>query len=215
MIRNVLWFLGGVVVLFGGLMTWPKERTLLLSAIGVAEPRALPSPGSGSNIRVVGGSIKVKIGKYDWSVDSATQLVVSNADAQSFELENVSAQMNGAPTDVTYPNLGPSWTIDDITQDMQGGNHGVEIQGSAGNGPGSGSATFTPIPSGDTFVPANDGNAKDRKYHDQHCMGDPQAKCDQETVTKILVTVGGAPMPDIWYCADKSGHCHVDIGDQP
>lgn len=207
MIRNVLLFLAGVVVSVGVLRVWPQGRAFFLGPLGPL------SPGPGSNIRVVGGSLTVRIGKKDsWSVDTPTKLTVNNVDAWSFALENVGETSTGNLIPVeSYPHMGDSWRIVDLAKDTQGGDHGVEIDIATGAAPAGGSVTFSVISGGDTLVQTGDSNA--RKFHDQNCPAEP-APCKLDKVDRILVYMDGSANPDTWYCRDKDGHCHLDVGDQ-
>jgi hypothetical protein len=212
MIRNVLLFLAGVVVAWGVVRVWPRAQTWLQSSW--VSPGVLPAP-LGSNIRVVGGSIHVKIGKYSWTADSPSQLTVNNVDAWSYELENVSEKPGGSPTNVLYVHRSDKWTIDVLVKDPQDPNRGVEILGVSGAAPADGTITFNPINGSDTFSQSNDPGTgpKDRKYHNSmaspHCPDSPD-RC--EKVDIIRVYVGGTGTPDTWYCVDPDRKCHVDIG---
>jgi hypothetical protein len=195
MIRNVLLFLAGLVVAVGVLYVWPYGRSLLFGG------------GSGnlptSGIRVVGGSLTAKLYGYTWSTDSPTQLGVTNADASSFALKNVSEKSGGTPKGISYSNVSGTWTIDEYVEDLQA-EPSVEIVGSPGATISSGTVTMTTNNSGDSFNKSN----SDRIYHNKNCPTDD--KCPKNKLKIIKVNVGGST--DTWYCADQDRKCHVYIG---
>jgi hypothetical protein len=207
MTRNLLLFLAGVVVALGVLKAWPEARTALFG----------PSnriPGSGSNIRVVGGSVRPKLRKDNWSVDLPNQLQVQNVDAWSYMLENVATKPGGPLVNVYYPHMSDSWTVDELVKDPQDPNRGVEVVGFAGATQATGRITFTLLNGGDKFGPSTESGGKpnDRQYYNSmsnaHCNVSPE-KC--EKVDRIVVKTQG--VQDLWYCVHKEGKCHVDIGD--
>lgn len=202
MIRNVLLFLAGVVVTLGLLYVWPHGRSLIFGLDMVVQP-----PGSG--IRVVGGSLTAHLvsNGYSWSTDLQTQLGVTNADASTVTLENVSEQPGGPKlSSVPYFNLSNRWTIVEYVKDTQDTKLALEIVGSPGVTISSGTVTLNTPNNGDSFRKSD----SDRIYHNKDCPSDD--KCPQNKVDRILVKVGG--VTDIWYCADNQGYCHVDIGGQ-
>ena len=210
MTRNLLLFLAGVVVALGVLKEWPQAREFLFGT----SSRSPLIPGSGSNIRVVGGSVRVKLRKYSWSVDLPNQLQVQNVDAWSYELENVASKPGGPLVNVYYAHMGDSWTVDEFVKDPQDPNRGVEVVGVAGATQVSGTVTLTLLNGADKFGPSNESPAKpnDRQYYNTmanvHCNGSP-GKC--EKLDRIVVKTQG--VEDLWYCVDKEGKCHLDIGD--
>src|SRR5271170_2142958 len=141
MTRNVLWFLAGFVVALGAVyvavrvhVQTSRGRMTLFDVI-VAD---LVNP-TGSPIRVVGGSITIEIPNGPDLSASTSQLVATNADAWAYQVINVSKDPKGAPETRTYTqNQRETWTIKEIVSDPQGG---VEITGTTGNNPASGTIT--------------------------------------------------------------------------
>jgi hypothetical protein len=103
MIRNVLLFLAGVVVALAVVYLVERQmvqsrpgETSLLNLLG-AIFRLGGLSGSGSGIRVVGGSLTEHISQtYHWPSEPpmTNQLMLENADAWTFALENVALKPN-------------------------------------------------------------------------------------------------------------------------
>jgi hypothetical protein len=179
-------------------------------------------PGSGSGIRVVGGSITIMITPGSnltlvpvLAANQVTQLSATSGvllDASTFELEGVSQAPGGDMVSVTYggqdgQGLTKKWVIDDFVTDSK---KGVKITGVPTNH----AVTFDVEKKGDLFksVPPTDW-----QYSDESCpQGQTRKSC--ETVVEIHVNTApdsATPVIDTWYCVATSGQCHVDIGSAP
>ncbi len=221
MIRNVLVFLAGALVALALVYLSANQfvqttggKFLLDTVLGL---RGLfGGPGSGSGIRVVGGSLKVSISPtYSWPSEPSTtnELVLANSDARTFGLEYIRQKLGGPQIALlTYPPLSDTWTIVELVKDNNGG---VRISGTVGSTQSNGTVTFDTINNKDSFVKQPPIAGQKRAvycYHDQTCPVDPKDPCDENCpaskLTELQVTVGGST--DIWYCSD--GVCHVDIG---
>jgi len=211
MIRGAMWLLAGVVVtLVAGYLFVKSPQGQRFLGVG---PRG---PGSGSGIRIVGGSIKVT-DVDNWSVEQPdtlhprTSLEADTADATRFAIEGVSQQRTGkAGTYIYSADPGSTWSVDDLVKDA---GRGVRITAHVGATTSNGIVKVIPINNGDAFVPNSGGGAypNERDYQDnnsQACSPSASPKCDR--VDTITVTIGG--FTDTWYCVEPNGYCHVDIG---
>jgi hypothetical protein len=227
MIRNVLLFLAGVVVALA--VVYMVERKMvqndpgeisLLSDLGAVDLRLGGLGGGGSGIRVVGGSLTAHISQtYHWPSEPQTtnQLMLENADAWTFSIENFSLKPNGNQlTPLGYPHLSDTWTIIELVNDPMDNNRGIKITGSSGNTPRSGTVTFVPINGDDYFIKVASRSGKNGEYlyHNQHCSVSATTgkTCTSEKLREIQVYIGGSATPDLWYCDPTVGQCHVDIG---
>jgi hypothetical protein len=211
MVRGALWFLAIVfVTLFAGYLFVRSPQGQRLLDVG---PRG---PGSGSGIRVVGGSIKVA-DVNSWSVEKPdtlhprTFLEADTADASRFAIEGVSQQRSGKPGIYIYSaDPGSTWSINDLVKDT---GRGVSITAEVRT-PSNGIVKFAPINARDAFVPNSSSGSlqNERDYQDNSgntCSeGNSPVKCDK--VDTITVTIGG--VTDTWFCVDPNGLCHIDIG---
>jgi|HubBroStandDraft_1064217.scaffolds.fasta_scaffold197670_1 hypothetical protein len=211
MIRGAMWLLAVVVVtLVAGYLFVRSPQGQRFLDVG---PRG---PGSGSGIRVVGGSIKVT-DRDNWSVEKPdtlhprTSLEADTADATRFAIEGVSQQRNGKAGIYIYSaDPGSTWSIDDLVKDT---GRGVRITAHVGATPSNGIVTVVPINDGDVFVPFSGSGSlpNERDYQDNNgpaCSPSASPKCDR--VDTIAVTIGG--VTDTWYCVEPHGYCHIDIG---
>jgi hypothetical protein len=215
MTRNVLWFLAGFVVAVGAVYVAVHVHVQTsrgrMTLFDVFVAHFVSSPGS--PIRVVGGSIKIEIpnGPDLWA--SASQVVATNADAWAYQVVNVSKDPMGVPETRTYTqNQMETWTIKELVNDSAGG---IEITGTTGNNPASGTITFEPINNVDSISPVSPAASGEQwwKYQNHLCPpGSPSENCVSDKVKTIEVQTKGTPMPDVWYCRDPMFYCHVYIG---
>jgi hypothetical protein len=237
MIRSVLLFLAGVVVALA--VVYLVERKMvqndpgeisLLSDLGAVDLRLGGLGGGGSGIRVVGGSLTEHISKtYHWESEDqkSKKLIVENADAWTFALENFREKQGGTPLPLLgYPHLSDRWTIIELVYDSLDSNRGIRITATTGVTPSNGTVTFVPLNDGDSFVvvPAQRGEKKpvDYLYYNQHCsLSDTYNEtCASEKLREVQVYLGGSSTPDVWYCDPVPptgtngpyGMCHVDSG---
>jgi hypothetical protein len=227
MLRNVLLFLAGVVVALGVLKAWDQARTFLFGSDTVLK-RGSRMPGSGSNIRVVGGSVRLRVKNGHGLMVSTfpnpampTELDVTNADAWTYQIVGVSKTPGGPLEQLPPPySQGPNetWKIHEFVNDPADMNRGVEITGTTGATPSSGTVSVITKNGADTFASEiSPVTHRVWRYHNNaagaHCKGaaDPTDPC--EKIRQIDVETKG--QVDHWYCVDRDRACHVNIGDQP
>ncbi len=153
MIRNIALFLAGAVIGAAALVAAAKffrsvERKL-------ASLNMTSAPGTGSPVRVVGGSLHLELNSNVASSFGTNQFKITSVDASEFALAGVSAK-SGKPL-VVYPSsiLPPNhkWIVKEYVLDASGSNsRGIEIDGTPGDTAASGTIIINVIGQGDRFA---------------------------------------------------------------
>jgi hypothetical protein len=190
-----------VVVGLGSLIVGVGVGALVLRLLLPVHGRG---PGSGSPVRVSGGSITL-ISSNGWSCDSGTPSscaklstplpVKSDTPVQVAHVQQAGQQPSNQ-IDVTYPpSILGAWSVTVLTKDSNGSQHGMTITS------GDLTATAELLNASGHFEQS--GRNWKYKSADQSC-----ANC--ELIKTITVNTGSSA--DIWYCNQQGGQCDVNIG---
>lgn len=216
MIRNVFSFLAALVAILAVVFVIDQSNRgekWLTNILGLGHLRwqGMSPLVGGSNIRVVGGSLQITLFN-GVSFATGNEVSVENTDTRTFMIENVSETQNGKPENQPYSVTRGTWTIKEVVRDPSG-KRGITITGTVGSTRKNGTVSFKTMTDHESFTKISSTErdySNDDKGKAGHCPGTYDAQKECERADTITVTAGG--YPDTWYCVQKDGTCHVDIG---